>query len=76
MISFELWGPTSPELNLFQDFSIKEQVNSLLYLDVCLALLLFTNESLLGRPWRSSGQDPELPLQGARVRSPVREVRP
>lgn len=23
MISFELWGPTSPELNLFQDFSIK-----------------------------------------------------
>ena len=23
MISFELWGPTCPELNLFQDFSIK-----------------------------------------------------
>ena len=29
----------------------------------------------MGLPWRSSGQDCELPLQGARVRSQVRELR-
>lgn len=48
----------------------------LLYLDVCLDLLSFANESLLGLPWRPSGQDSELPLQGAWVRPPVRELRP
>ena len=60
----------------FRTLQLREQVNLLLYLDVCLDLLLFANECLLGLPWRSSGQDPELPLQGAWVQPPVRELRP
>lgn len=50
MISFELWGPTSPERHLFQDFTVKGAGVLLLYLDVCLGLLLFANECLLGLP--------------------------
>ena len=39
--------------------------------DICLVLKI----TLVGSPWRSSGQESVLPLQGAWVQSLVRELR-